>query len=114
MKTRRSPRAGWRLIVLDGDRWRTALVGDREAVKTARMETVRPWLGGGLPWHPGRCAAVYDALGQLRDAFPSRPRLADGETRWTSTRVELPLLGAPADGSPVVRIARAPGAEVQP
>lgn len=94
---RRSPRAGWTLVSLCDGAWRVELVGDRDAVQHGHNELVRPMLDGPLH-HPGECAVMYDAHGQLRDAFPRFPRLADG------TRVEVPS-APPADGAvPVPRV----------
>lgn len=77
--------------------WRVELVGDRDAVQHGHNELVRPMLGGPLH-HPGHCALAYDAHGQLREAFPRYPRLADG------TRVEVPS-APPVDGAvPVPRV----------
>lgn len=95
---RRSPRAGWTLVVLRDGAWRVDLVGDREAVKLVLQKTISPWLGEPALWHPGRAALVYDAHGQLRDSFPWRPRLADSDDRATASRVVVPT-STPQDGA---------------
>lgn len=97
--TRRSPRAGWVLVELLDGAWHRTATGDRETMRALLQARISPMLA--IPADPtrryserlsGHAVALYDAVEQRRDEYPTFPRLADGaRIDWPST--------TPLDGS---------------
>jgi len=84
--TKRSTRAGWRIVELVDGRWQTTATGDREALKALRDKKVFAIMHAEPHQirHPGVAIGLYDANDARRDEYPTLPRLADG------TRINWP------------------------